>query len=159
MPSTLPAEVPEAAVEAVRVALGPGPWLGHFGTYGAATSGMLEHALVPLLRTDPRRRVLLLGRGSEAWRKQLIGRHPELSSQLLSRDSLEPDALVAHQGRAPLGPGAALPVDRDVLRPLVARVITADLLDGGGGHDPAALRAVLADALVGGDEPVGRAGT
>jgi glycosyltransferase involved in cell wall biosynthesis len=96
VPSNFPTEVPAEAVARVRAELGEGLLLGHFGTYGAATSGMLEHALVPLLRADPRRRVLLLGRGSEAWRKQLIGRHPELSAQLLSRDSLEPDVLAAH---------------------------------------------------------------
>jgi glycosyltransferase involved in cell wall biosynthesis len=100
VPSNLPAEVSPEAVARVRAelgeGLGQGLLLGHFGTYGAATSGMLEHALVPLLRTEPRRRVLLLGRGSEAWREQLIRRHPALSSQLLARGSLEPGALAAH---------------------------------------------------------------
>ena len=37
-----------------------------------------------------------LGRGSEPWKQGLLQRHPELSGQLLSRDSLEPDALAAH---------------------------------------------------------------
>jgi glycosyltransferase involved in cell wall biosynthesis len=80
----------------LRAELGEGPLLGHFGTYGAATSGMLERALVPLLRADPRRRVLLLGRGSEPWRQGFLRQHPELAAQLLSRDSLAPDALAAH---------------------------------------------------------------
>lgn len=96
VPSNFPTKVAPEAVAHVRAALGEGPLLGHFGTYGAATSGLLERALVPLLRADPRRRVLLLGRGSEPWRKGLLQHYPELSGQLLSRDSLAPDALAAH---------------------------------------------------------------
>lgn len=96
VPSNFPTEVPAEAVARVRAELGEGLLLGHFGTYGALLSGPLERVLVPLLRADPRRRVLLLGRGSNAWREGLAHRHPELSRQLLSRDSLEPDALTAH---------------------------------------------------------------
>lgn len=72
--------------------------------------------------------------------------------------AVRPDALLAHQGRAPVGPGAALTVDREALRTLVPNVVTTDLLDGGGGHDPAALRAALAGLLTGDDSVVGRAG-
>ncbi len=96
VPSNFPTEVPPEATARVRAELGEGLLLGHFGTYGAATSELLERTLLPLLRADPRRRVLLLGRGSNAWREQLIRRHPVLSPQLLSRDSLGPDALAAH---------------------------------------------------------------
>jgi glycosyltransferase involved in cell wall biosynthesis len=96
VPSNFPTTVAPKAVARVRAGLGEGLLLGHFGTYGAATAGMLERALVPLLRSDSRRRMLLLGRGSEPWKQGLLQRHPELSGQLLSRDSLEPDALAAH---------------------------------------------------------------
>ncbi|KFE71503.1 Glycosyl transferase, group 1 [Hyalangium minutum] len=96
VPSNFPTAVAPEAVARVRAELGEGLLLGHFGTYGAATSGLLERALVPLLRADSRRRMLLLGRGSESWKRGLLQQHPELSRQLLSRDSLEPDALVAH---------------------------------------------------------------
>lgn len=96
VPSNFPTTVAPEAVARVQAELGEGLLLGHFGTYGAATSGLLERALVPLLRADSRRRMLLLGRGSESWKKGLLQQHPELSGQLLSRDSLEPDALVAH---------------------------------------------------------------
>jgi glycosyltransferase involved in cell wall biosynthesis len=94
--SNLPTQVPDEAVARVRAELGEGLLLGHFGTYGALLSGPLERVLVPLLRADPSRRVLLLGRGSHAWREALAQRSPELSRQLLSRDSLAPDALAAH---------------------------------------------------------------
>lgn len=72
--------------------------------------------------------------------------------------TLRPDALLAHEGRTPVGPGAALHVDRDRLADHVPRVVTTDLLDGGGGHDPAALRAALA-TLLGGPRERSRVGT
>jgi glycosyltransferase involved in cell wall biosynthesis len=96
VPSNLPIEVEPSAVARVRAELGEGLLLGHFGTYGAATSGALEQVLVPLLRAEAQRRVLLLGRGSQSWREALARRHPELSGQLLSRDALAPEALAAH---------------------------------------------------------------
>ncbi len=96
VPSNLPVEVPPATVAALRAEFGQGPLLGHFGTYGAATAGLLERVLVPLLRADLALRALLLGRGSHAWREGLAHRHPELAARLLSRDSLSPEALAAH---------------------------------------------------------------
>jgi hypothetical protein len=96
VPSNFPAEVAPEAIAQVRAELGEGPLLGHFGTYGLATTGMLEGVLVPLLRADPRRRLLLLGRGSHSWREGLARRRPELLGQLLSRDDLAPEALAAY---------------------------------------------------------------
>ncbi len=96
VPSNLPTEVPAATVARVRAELGEGLLLGHFGTYGALMAGPLERVLVPLLRADSSRRVLLLGRGSQGWREGLSQRHPELSARLLSRDSLPPEELAAH---------------------------------------------------------------
>ena len=96
VPSNFPTEVDPEAVARVRAELGEGPLLGHFGTFGIATNEPLGHVLVPLLRADPRRRVLLLGRGSHVWREGFARRHPELAGQLLSRDSLAPEALAVH---------------------------------------------------------------
>jgi hypothetical protein len=96
VPSNLPAQVPSATLARVRAELGEGLLLGHFGTFGEATAGMLERTLVPLLRADPTRRALLLGRGSHAWREGLSRRFPELAARLLSRDSLAPEELAAH---------------------------------------------------------------
>lgn len=56
------------------------------------------------------------------------------------------DVLVAHDGRAPAGPGRPLRSDGDpggAALP-VGRVVTADLIDDGDGHDPRALAGVLA---------------
>ncbi|WP_224243264.1 glycosyltransferase family 4 protein [Hyalangium gracile] len=96
VPSNFPTEVAPEAVARVRAELGERPLLGHFGTYGVLTSAPLEHVLVPLLRADARRRVLLLGRGSQAWSEGLARRRPELSAQLLVRDSLPPNELAAY---------------------------------------------------------------
>lgn len=96
VPSTLPPEAAPGSVESVRSALGAGPWLGHFGTYGALTAGPLEAALVPLLRAGPERRALLLGRGSRAFGEALAARAPEVAGRLVTRDSLAPEDLAAH---------------------------------------------------------------
>jgi hypothetical protein len=96
VPSTLPTQVSEGAVAAVRSALGTGPWLGHFGTYGALTAGPLEAVLVPLLRAGAERKALLLGRGSRAFGEALGSRYPELAGRWVTRDSLAPEDVVAH---------------------------------------------------------------
>ena len=96
VPSTLPSEVTQSAVEAVRSTLGRGPWLGHFGTYGALTASPLEAVLVPLLRAGAERKALLLGRGSRAFGEALAARRPELAGRLVARDSLAPEDVVAH---------------------------------------------------------------
>jgi glycosyltransferase involved in cell wall biosynthesis len=96
VPSTLPTHVPLPEVEWAREALGPGLWLGHFGTYGAATAGPLEAVLVPLLRAGAERKALLLGRGSRAFAQALGARRPEVAERLVVRDSLTPNELAAH---------------------------------------------------------------
>ena len=96
VPSTLPSEASEGAVAAVRSELGTGPWLGHFGTYGALTAGPLEAVLVPLLRAGAERKALLLGRGSRAFGEALGVRYPELAGRWVTRDSLAPEDVVAH---------------------------------------------------------------
>ncbi len=96
VPSTLPPEVSGSAVEAVRSTLGAGPWLGHFGTYGALTAGPLEAVLVPLLRAGAERKALLLGRGSRAFGEALGARYPEVAGRLVTRDSLASEDVAAH---------------------------------------------------------------
>ena len=43
------------------------PLVGHFGTFGRLITDLLEPAVVGLLRTNPRARVLFIGRGSERY--------------------------------------------------------------------------------------------
>jgi uncharacterized cofD-like protein len=51
--------------------------------------------------------------------------------------------LVVHDGPDPAGPGRRLKADPVALRDHVDEVVSADLLDGHDGHDPASLAAVL----------------
>jgi glycosyltransferase involved in cell wall biosynthesis len=96
IPSPLPLDVPANDVRAVRDALGDGPCVAHFGTYGAAVAGPLEAVLVPLLLRDAHRRALLLGRGSQAWSEALTRKHPSLAGRVHARDGLAPEAVAAH---------------------------------------------------------------
>lgn len=54
------------------------------------------------------------------------------------------DAVLAHEGSAPTGQGAALAVDTGALARFARTVVVGDLLDGADGHDPARLAAQLA---------------
>lgn len=96
VPSNIPTEVPAASLSVTQAALGTGPWLGHFGTYGSHLRGPLSAVLVPLLRADGQRKALLLGRGSQGFVQELGARHPELASRVQSRDALAPEDLAAH---------------------------------------------------------------
>ncbi|NOK37684.1 hypothetical protein HMI49_31240 [Corallococcus exercitus] len=102
IPSPLPLDVPADAVRAVREALGGGPTVAHFGTYGGAIAGPLEAVLVPLLERDERRQALLLGRGSQGWSEALGRKHPALARRLHARDGLAPEAVAAHLRAAEL---------------------------------------------------------
>jgi glycosyltransferase involved in cell wall biosynthesis len=76
VPSNLPVSVPEDARLATRRRLGvndDSPIIGHFGTYGPLSAPLLAPALLRVLEADPRRVALLVGRGSEAFAKQLRG--------------------------------------------------------------------------------------
>lgn len=96
VPSNIPTEVPAVSLAATQAALGAGPWLGHFGTYGSHIREPLFSVLVPLLRAHGQRKALLLGRGSQGFARELGARHPELASRVQSRDALAPNDLAAH---------------------------------------------------------------
>ncbi|WP_163869399.1 glycosyltransferase family 4 protein [Myxococcus eversor] len=96
IPSTLPTQVPATARAETQTALGAGPWLGHFGTYGAHIGGPLMSVLVPLLRADGQRKALLIGRGSQGFVQELGALHPELASRVQSRDALASEEVAAH---------------------------------------------------------------
>ncbi|NTX57878.1 glycosyltransferase family 4 protein [Myxococcus sp. CA039A] len=96
IPSTLPVDPAEAAIQQVRTALGPGPWLGHFGTYAPSITGILEAVLVPLLRAERQRKVLLLGRTSREFAQALVSRHPDLTERVVARGALPGGDVAAH---------------------------------------------------------------
>ena len=66
---------------------------------------------------------------------------------LLSHVDIEVDVVVAHDGPAPSGEGAALVADVDELGKYAPRVVTADLLDGVDGHSFQALAMVFDELL------------
>lgn len=79
VPSNVPqAEDPEAVFE-IRRRYGNGRLLiGHFGTFGAPITQMLD-AIVPLvLRSAKQPSLLLMGGGAEAFREHLVQSYPEL---------------------------------------------------------------------------------
>ncbi|AKJ00498.1 glycosyltransferase involved in cell wall biosynthesis [Archangium gephyra] len=98
VPSNLPTQPPASEVESRRAALRPSPdtvLIGHLGTYGALITGLLEEVLPALLHQDARRRVVLAGRGSTHFARQLTGRHPELAGRVRALGGLPGDELAA----------------------------------------------------------------
>jgi glycosyltransferase involved in cell wall biosynthesis len=70
--------------------------IGHFSTYPPAIIGMLRPALVDLLGSRPRVRILLLGRGGERFRAALLGEQPNWTDRVIAPDGLPPDQLSYH---------------------------------------------------------------
>ncbi|HEY7185095.1 MAG TPA: glycosyltransferase family 4 protein [Vicinamibacterales bacterium] len=70
--------------------------VGHFGSYGEAVSGLLEERASVILARDRRAVLLLIGAGSDRFRRSLVDRHPELASRIHATAYVEPDALGNH---------------------------------------------------------------
>ncbi len=90
IPSNLPTRVAPAEVNEARWSLladSGEVLLGHFGTYGGATTPMLEAAL-PNLLSRPDRVAVMLGRGSAGFVTALRQRHPRLADRCLARPDL-----------------------------------------------------------------------
>ena len=62
---------------------------GHFGTYGMNVGPLVERIAVSLLSRRKDVVLLLMGQSSETFRESLIGRHPELASQVVASGRLE----------------------------------------------------------------------
>jgi glycosyltransferase involved in cell wall biosynthesis len=63
--------------------------LGHFGTYGSHVAPLLEAILPSLLHADSRRKVLLIGKGSDAFAARLSLMHPELGRRITATGELD----------------------------------------------------------------------
>ncbi|MBW3618861.1 MAG: uridine diphosphate-N-acetylglucosamine-binding protein YvcK [Actinobacteria bacterium] len=74
-----------------------------------------------------------------------LGEH--LDAVLQHVPGLDVTHVVVHDGSRPNGPGRALRADAGAISRAGIEVVTADLLDGDDGHDPAALAAVLRDLV------------
>jgi glycosyltransferase involved in cell wall biosynthesis len=82
----IPSNVPDDA-EITPVRTVPGTAIGHFGTYGPATTDLLEPTLLALLSRQ-NRSAILLGRGGIGFRERVTARHPQLSGQLIALGEL-----------------------------------------------------------------------
>lgn len=100
--SNLPEQVDADQIAQARRSLPPGEALiGHFGTHGAWFEARLQELLPALLRADPGRLALLMGRGAEAAAARLGARRPELLGRVLHREG-DPAQLAAHLGACDL---------------------------------------------------------
>jgi glycosyltransferase involved in cell wall biosynthesis len=95
VPSNLAAPDP-AAVAATRHELAPAgaPLLGHFGTYGGLIAPSLRQILPPVLAALPAARAALLGRGGDAFARDLERDFPALAGRLAAPGA-QPDVAVA----------------------------------------------------------------
>jgi glycosyltransferase involved in cell wall biosynthesis len=71
IPSNIPTALSDLAIEAAKRELGPGLWLGHFGTYGSLITRDLMPALSTIAARNGELRILLLGRGAVQFAKRL----------------------------------------------------------------------------------------
>jgi len=97
IPSGLPC-AERQAVSDVRIRLGAGgrPVIGHLGTYGSPVSSLLFDALAELLVRLSAPQILLMGKGSEAFRISFLQRHPQHAGRVTAAGPLTDSALAAH---------------------------------------------------------------
>jgi hypothetical protein len=91
-----PASAAEIAAVRRRYLTLPGPFIGHFGTYGKFIAGLLVRTVPTLLMRDPGRVMLFMGKGSSEFRAELVRTHPELEGRTHSTGQLAADYLINH---------------------------------------------------------------
>lgn len=98
VPSNLPEDAEPAAVMDARSRHrgDADVLLGSFGTYGSLVAPLLERALKELLEAGPRRRALLIGRGSEGFARRFASAAPGLGRRVIATGELAPEAATAH---------------------------------------------------------------
>lgn len=84
IPSCIPVTDDPAGVAALRTHFAPTEryLVGHFGTYGKHIATPLMALLPLLLQASSNIEVLLLGRGGEIFREELVGEHPHLANRI-----------------------------------------------------------------------------
>jgi len=76
------------------------PTVAHFGTYGSLVAEPLERSVVPVLAAAEERELVLVGRGSEEFRRALLSRHPRFAERVRATGALGPEAVVRELARA-----------------------------------------------------------
>ena len=98
VPSSVPTDVSPDSVQSVRARLRLAPetpLVGHFGTYGAGLAPILRQTALNVLRADPRRRLLLLGRGGDAFARVLAS-EPVVANRVMATGELAASDVSAH---------------------------------------------------------------
>lgn len=98
VPSNIPVVNDPAGVRGVRDRYAPAGNLivGHFGTYGRLVKELLMSLLPVFLRSDTNHVLLLLGRGGEALRDELVRGDLALAQRIRATGSLDPVDLSKH---------------------------------------------------------------
>lgn len=96
--STIPVVNDAERVAALRRCLAPEGQtvIGSFGTFGGAIGKTLSQILPSLLRADPGRIGLLLGRDGDAFAERLRASHPQLSGRLIAPGQLPAELVSLH---------------------------------------------------------------
>lgn len=89
IPATIPVDVADGTLVPLKARFAGAPLIGHFGTYGKHIAEQLARVVPPLLARLPGARVLLTGRGADAF-----------AAQLGSATHGRVDALNDHEGAA-----------------------------------------------------------
>jgi glycosyltransferase involved in cell wall biosynthesis len=98
VPSAIPVVDDALGTAQIRERFGRGrPLVGHFGTYGGLIAPLL-HASMPALFAQSDCAVLLMGRGSETARLDIVAHHSELSARVHATGDLDAEALSRHLG-------------------------------------------------------------
>jgi glycosyltransferase involved in cell wall biosynthesis len=89
--SNIPVIDDAASVDAIRsrCAGAKRSIVGHFGAYDRHVTDLLLSSVPPLLQNGNKSSMLLLGRGSELLREELIRRHPEIEDRLHATGELD----------------------------------------------------------------------
>lgn len=70
--------------------------VGHFGSFSGPVLPMLRRILPEVQRSASKCNVLLIGRGSEAFRESLVAEHPELVGRIQATGELDAQAIALH---------------------------------------------------------------
>jgi glycosyltransferase involved in cell wall biosynthesis len=96
VPSGIAVAEDEAATSEIRARYGDGrPLVGHFGTYGALIRPILDPALGRLIDLSGCR-VLLLGKGSQEARREIVAKEPRVAGSVIATGALPADELSQH---------------------------------------------------------------